>query len=105
MVVADGGRFPDRATPMSRPHNLTFNPENGVHSLAVSSPLPGDWYLLAFVNKRNAVAPGASVLQQQQQGGGGSLLQQAQVHDFGREVSQLCSFVLIWEDVSHMAFT
>jgi hypothetical protein len=34
------------------PHNLTFHAENGEHSLLISSPNPGDWFLLAYMNKK-----------------------------------------------------
>lgn len=37
--------------PLSIPYNITFNPENGIHTLHVPSPLPGDWFMLAYVKK------------------------------------------------------
>ena len=52
MVNPEGGLFPETMRPFEEPRNLTFNPENGEHSLMVSSPMPGDWYMLAFVNKK-----------------------------------------------------
>jgi hypothetical protein len=33
-------------------HNLTFRPENGRHSLLVTSPVPGEWYMLAYINRQ-----------------------------------------------------
>ena len=46
------GRFPDGMRPLHQPHNLTFNPENGEHTLLVSSPLPGHWFMLAYVQSQ-----------------------------------------------------
>jgi len=47
VVVPDGGRFPDGVRPLGIFHNLTFNPENGEHSILVPSPEPGRWFMLA----------------------------------------------------------
>ena len=50
--VPDGGRFPPDMKVLQYPHNLTFHPENGEHSLLVTSPEPGNWFLLAYINKK-----------------------------------------------------
>jgi hypothetical protein len=47
----DGGLFPPGMKTLQFPHNLTFHAENGEHSLLISSPNPGDWFLLAYMNK------------------------------------------------------
>lgn len=52
MANSDGGRYPANMKVLNLPHNLTFHPENGEHSLLVSSPEPGDWFLLAYLNKK-----------------------------------------------------
>ena len=61
----DGGRFPDHMRPLgagdfrngatgrgSPSRNLTFNPENGEHSLQVVGPEPGVWFMLAHSTER-----------------------------------------------------
>ena len=49
----DGGRLPaDMKVFGQLPNNLTFHPENGEHSMVVTSPDPGNWFLLAYINKK-----------------------------------------------------
>ena len=48
----DGGRLPPNMKVLQRPYNLTFHPENGEHSMVVTSPDPGNWFLLAYINKK-----------------------------------------------------
>jgi len=52
VVSPDGGRFPDYMSVPRHAHNLTFRPENGRHSLLVTSPVPGSWYMLAYINRQ-----------------------------------------------------
>ena len=52
MASPDGGRLPPGMKVLQLPHNLTFHPENGEHSLVVASPEPGNWFLLAYINKK-----------------------------------------------------
>ena len=37
---------------LQSPQNLTFLPENGEHSLLITSPEPGNWFLLAYINRK-----------------------------------------------------
>ena len=48
----DGGQFPPGMKVLQFPRNLTFHPENGEHSLLINSPEPGNWFLLAYINKK-----------------------------------------------------
>ena len=53
MSTPDGGRLPaDMKVFGQLPNNLTFHPENGEHSMVVTSPDPGNWFLLAYINKK-----------------------------------------------------
>ena len=52
VVSPDGGAFPEGMRPLGRYVNLTFNPENGEHSVPVTSPLPGPWFMLAHYTER-----------------------------------------------------
>ena len=52
VVSPDGGRFPEFMTTPRHAHNLTFRPENGRHTLLVTSPVPGEWYMLAYTNRQ-----------------------------------------------------
>ena len=52
MVNPDEGRFPEYMYLTEHSHNLTFNPSNGEHNVRVTSPKPGDWFMLAYVNKK-----------------------------------------------------
>jgi hypothetical protein len=52
VVSPDGGRFPEFMSVPKHAHNLTFRPENGRHSLLVTSPVPGEWYMLAYINRQ-----------------------------------------------------
>ncbi len=52
VVSPKNGRFPENMKPLGRFHNLTFNPENGEHSLLVTGPLPGHWFMLAHSTDR-----------------------------------------------------
>ena len=55
MVVPDGGKFPPGMKPVGGYHNLTFNPENGEHSLTVTGPLPGPWFMMAYAMERKFI--------------------------------------------------
>ena len=52
MSSPDGGQFPPGMKVLQFPRNLTFHPENGEHSLLINSPEPGNWFLLAYINKK-----------------------------------------------------
>lgn len=52
VIDPENGHFPDKMRPMGRYHNITFNPENGVHNLMVPSPNPGHWFMFAFAQER-----------------------------------------------------
>ncbi len=52
MAVPEGGDYPPDMKVLNFPHNLTFHAENGEHNIMVTSPRPGAWFLLAYINKR-----------------------------------------------------
>ena len=53
MSTPDGGRLPaDMKVFGQLLNDLTFHPENGEHSMVVTSPDPGNWFLLAYINKK-----------------------------------------------------
>lgn len=52
MVSAKNGRFPKDMKPMGRFYNITFNPANGEHSLMVTTPTPGHWFMFAYASRR-----------------------------------------------------
>ncbi|CAB4064028.1 unnamed protein product [Lepeophtheirus salmonis] len=57
VVNPDGGKFPENIQYRGNPHNLTFNPVNGDHSLLVPSPDPGIWFMLVYINPIKGPTP------------------------------------------------